>query len=842
MIPFVDLITQRDKIMLNLVSRITRVMSHGKFILGPEVKELEEKLADFVGVKHCITCASGTDALLIALMALEIGRDDEVITTSFTYVATGEVIARLGAKPVFVDIDAQTYNIDPSKIEPAITSKTKAIMPVSLYGQCADFERINAIAKKYGLPVIEDGAQSFGATQNGRRSCSLSTIGCTSLFPTKPLGCYGDGGACFTDDDELAKAMDMIHKHGQDRRYHHVRMGLNSRLDTIQAAVLLAKLDIFEEEIRQRIKVGQKYSEKLKYIPGITLPYTAPGNTNVFAQYTIRVDDRENFQAALKQRGIPTAVHYPIPLNEQPMFDYLDKSSIRVPVAEEAAKKVVSLPMSAFMGDETINEIVSGIKESLNVSVPKASLNVSVGTKGTNDVITQPKKVLMIAPAFPPITSSGVFRSLKFAKYLPSFDWKPTVIASYRIRAWANFALDEKQLTELPNEVEVIRIKNTIDEELETGISEKRLNDILNFMYSILRYNENAAQLFLSLTKVKEGLRFLIFFPCNWLFWAYDVIKYIEANMNIKDFDVIYTTSDPYSDSLVGFYFKEKYNIPWVADYRDQWTFDPVRPPYNPQNVAQKLLFYLENILLHSASCSLTPLADEHLFYYVDNFALPKEKIVSITNGYDEADFADFPMHLNQTEKFTLTYSGTIHNDLSIDSILKSLQILCSKKLIDKKQIQFQLIGKSNMDNMALAKKYGLENIIWQRGSLSHHDALMSNINSNLLILLLHDDESYKRVYTGKFFDYLRSGRPILAIAPEDGVVDKVLKESGHGKAFRSTQTQEIKNFILDEYRKWKNSKKNNEGIERLYSPTIKRFERKILTKKLVDVFEKVCK
>lgn len=365
MIPFVDLATQQEKIKSSLDKRIATVLGHGKYVLGPEVKELEEKLADYVGVKHCVTCASGTDALLIALMALGIGKGDEVITTAFTYIATGEVIARIGAKPVFVDIDAKTYNISPEKIESAITDKTKAIMPVSLYGQCADFGRINEIAKKYNLPVIEDGAQSFGATQNGKRSCGLTTIGCTSFFPTKPLGCYGDGGACFTNDDDLAKAMDMIHKHGQDRRYHHVRMGLNSRLDTLQAAVLLAKFEIFDEEIQQRISVGKKYSEKLGSISGVKIPYTESGNTNVYAQYTIQVEKRDELQAALKEKNIPTAVHYPIPLNEQPIFDYLDKNSINVPVAENVAKHVISLPMSAYTSDEVINLVVAGIKEIL---------------------------------------------------------------------------------------------------------------------------------------------------------------------------------------------------------------------------------------------------------------------------------------------------------------------------------------------------------------------------------------------------------------------------------------------------------------------------------------------
>ena len=361
MIPFIDLATQQEKIKLDLDRRITDVLAHGKYILGPEVKELEERLADYVGVKHCVACANGTDALLIALMGLGIGRGDEVITTAFTYVATGEVIARLGATPVFVDIDENTYNLNPAKIEAAITNKTKAIMPVSLYGQCADFDAINAVAEKHHLPVIEDGAQSFGATYKGRRSCGLSTIGCTSFFPTKPLGCYGDGGAIFTNDDELAKAMDMIHKHGQDRRYHHVRMGLNSRLDTLQAAVLLAKLEIFDEEVKLRGEIGAKYSNLLENVPGVIVPYIESHNTSVYAQYTVRVQDREAVQEKLKEAGIPTAVHYPIPLNQQPMFDYLKQGTGSVPIAEKVAKEVMSLPMSAWLKDEDMKSVVDGL-------------------------------------------------------------------------------------------------------------------------------------------------------------------------------------------------------------------------------------------------------------------------------------------------------------------------------------------------------------------------------------------------------------------------------------------------------------------------------------------------
>ena len=368
MIPFVDLAEQQKKIRESLKHRISKVMSHGKFILGPEVQELEETLADYVGVSHCISCASGTDALLIALMSLGIGKDDEVITTAFTYVATGEVIARLGAKPVFVDIDERTYNISPKKIEDAITSKTKAILPVSLYGQCADFDEIQAIAKKYGLPVIEDGAQSFGATYKRKPSCGLSLIGCTSFFPTKPLGCYGDGGACFTNDEELAKEMDIIRRHGQDRRYHHIRMGLNSRLDTLQAAVLLAKWECFEEEIKRREEIGKAYTKRLEGLHGIIVPYVEEWNTSVFAQYTIQVNNRDAFREFLKEQEIPTAVHYPIPLNSQPMFDGILENLSELPIAEYVSQRVVSLPISGWMQHDAWEKVVSAVKKYCNIS------------------------------------------------------------------------------------------------------------------------------------------------------------------------------------------------------------------------------------------------------------------------------------------------------------------------------------------------------------------------------------------------------------------------------------------------------------------------------------------
>ncbi|WP_242521836.1 DegT/DnrJ/EryC1/StrS aminotransferase family protein [Motiliproteus sp. SC1-56] len=346
---FIDLKAQQLRIKDNIDAAIQRVLAHGKYILGPEVDELEEKLAQFVGVKHCISCANGTDALQISLMGLGIGPGDEVIVPGFSYIATAETVALLGAKPVYVDVDPRTYNLDPALIEAALTERSKAIMPVSLYGQCADFEAINAIAERHGLAVIEDGAQSFGATYRGRRSCGLSTIGCTSFFPSKPLGCYGDGGALFTDDYELATVLRQIARHGQDRRYHHIRVGINSRLDTLQAAILLEKLKIFPEEIKLRQQVADHYAQLLKEHTGIEPPYIAPENSSVYAQYTIQVEQRAQLQEFLNSAGIPTAVHYPIPLHRQPAVGDKD---VCLPVSESLAERVVSLPMHPYVDTE----------------------------------------------------------------------------------------------------------------------------------------------------------------------------------------------------------------------------------------------------------------------------------------------------------------------------------------------------------------------------------------------------------------------------------------------------------------------------------------------------------
>ena len=365
---FIDLKTQQDRIRPQLDERIKAVLAHGQYIMGPEVAELEAKLAAYVGVKHCISVASGTDALLVALMALGIRAGDEVITTPFTFIATGEMIALLGAIPVFVDIDAKTYNLDPTLLEAAITAKTKAIMPVSLYGQCADFDAINAIAAKHGIPVIEDGAQSFGATYKGRKSCGLSTIGCTSFFPSKPLGGYGDGGACFTDDDALALKMKQIKNHGQDRRYHHPLIGFNGRLDTLQAAILLAKFEIFADEVEARNRIGQRYSELFGQLDNshIITPGIEPFNTCVYAQYTVQVEGREQIQAQLQAQGIPTAVHYPVPLHLQPAFAGLNQGEGSFPVAEAIAKRVMSLPMHPYMTDQDQHWVMEALLESLS--------------------------------------------------------------------------------------------------------------------------------------------------------------------------------------------------------------------------------------------------------------------------------------------------------------------------------------------------------------------------------------------------------------------------------------------------------------------------------------------
>jgi UDP-2-acetamido-2-deoxy-ribo-hexuluronate aminotransferase len=357
-IPFINLAAQQSMIRPQIEQGMEQVLRHGCYIMGPEISELEERLQQYTESKYCITVASGTDALLISLMALNIGPGDEVITTPFTFIATAEVIVNVGAIPIFVDIEPDTCNIDVTKIEAAITPNTKAIIPVSLYGQPSDMDEINDIATKYGnIPVIEDAAQSFGSTYKGKKSCNLSTIGCTSFFPSKPLGCYGDGGAIFTDDENIAKVCKEIRVHGQSRRYLHTRIGVGGRMDTLQAAIILAKLDNFNWEVEKRKKIAEQYTQLIsENCEQTTLPQVATDRTSVYAQYTIQTTKREKLQTALIDAKIPTAVHYPIPLNEQPAYKQYNNQV--TPVAQKAAKQVISLPMHPYIKQNEIEKIV----------------------------------------------------------------------------------------------------------------------------------------------------------------------------------------------------------------------------------------------------------------------------------------------------------------------------------------------------------------------------------------------------------------------------------------------------------------------------------------------------
>lgn len=374
-LPYIDLQAQYRALKTSIDARIHAVLDHGQYILGPEVKELEEKLAARVGVRHCISCSSGTDALLLAMMAVGVKPGDEVITSPFTFFATGEMIALLGATPVMIDIEPDTYNLDPALLEAAITPRTRAIMPVSLYGQPAEMDEINAIAERHGLPVIEDAAQSFGATYKGRQSCGLSTIGCTSFFPSKPLGGYGDGGACFTNDDELALRMHQLRNHGQQARYRHTEIGINGRLDTLQAAILLAKLEVFDRELAARSEAAQAYQQALLPLAQaglLRIPMLRAQRTSPYAQYTIEVEGREAIAQALGEAGVPTAVHYPVPMHQQPVFAAQARfAKTRLPHAEAASQKVLSLPLHPYMEHSAIARVAQALEEALS-AVPRA--------------------------------------------------------------------------------------------------------------------------------------------------------------------------------------------------------------------------------------------------------------------------------------------------------------------------------------------------------------------------------------------------------------------------------------------------------------------------------------
>ncbi len=386
---FIDLKAQQsqptstgESLRANIEQRIRSVLDHGKYILGPEVNEIEEKLAKFIGVNHCIGVSSGTDALLIALMALGIKPGDEVITTPFSFFSTVETILLLGAKPVFVDIEKNTYNLDPNHLEKAISKKTKAIMPVSLYGQPANYKLINEIAIKKNILVIEDGAQSFGSTHHKLKSGNLTDIGTTSFFPSKPLGGYGDGGACFTNNPDLAKTMREISLHGQNQRYSHKRLGINGRMDTIQAAILLAKLDLFDKEVKARNEIGSRYTKKLNSKGFKETPFISEENTSVYAQYTIQVDNRNKVIDELKALGIPTSIHYPSLISEQKaliktnvntslglfrnIFNKKFRKTSLLQNAKKASERVLSLPMHPMLKDEDQDFIVDSLIRILN--------------------------------------------------------------------------------------------------------------------------------------------------------------------------------------------------------------------------------------------------------------------------------------------------------------------------------------------------------------------------------------------------------------------------------------------------------------------------------------------
>ncbi len=360
---FIDLKQQYQLIKNDVQREINEVLDSGQFILGSKVSELEAVLSKYLGVKHAIGVADGTTALQIALMAIDIKPGDEVIVPAFTFIATASMVALLGATPVFIDVDPISYNMDASKIEAAITSKTRAIIPVSLFGQCPDLESINAIAAKHGLVVIEDAAQSIGASRNNRKSGSMTTLACTSFFPSKPLGCYGDGGACFTNDDNLAEKINWIRVHGQDKRYHHAIIGVNGRLDTIQAAVLLSKMRIFDKEIAARQEIGARYSQLLSTTNCVT-PAITQGNTHIYAQYSILVDDRAKFIENLAKLNIPTSVHYPIPLHMQPALKKYYHNQ-QLPVSEFVASRIVSLPMHPYLDHATQDKIINAVISAL---------------------------------------------------------------------------------------------------------------------------------------------------------------------------------------------------------------------------------------------------------------------------------------------------------------------------------------------------------------------------------------------------------------------------------------------------------------------------------------------
>jgi UDP-2-acetamido-2-deoxy-ribo-hexuluronate aminotransferase len=369
---FIDLKTQQQKIYVRVLEKITNVLAHGQYILGPEIAELEERLATYVGVRQAITCSSGTDALLMVLLAKGIGRGDAIFTTPFTFIATAEVVQLLGATPVFVDINPKTYNLEPENLADALSHldkkpqtaglKPRGIIAVDLFGQPADYDRLKSLARDWNLFVLEDAAQSFGATYQGRRAGGLAEVGATSFFPAKPLGCYGDGGAVFTDEDEFAAVLQSIRNHGQGTdRYEHVRLGINGRLDTLQAAVLLAKLEIFDQEVLARQEIARRYQEGLQDV--VDVPFVAQGCSSAWAQYSVQSEARAQILARLQEAGVPTAIYYPKPLHLQEAFQGLGYGPGDFPVSEAAAHRIFSLPMHPYLAPSDQERIIAIVRE-----------------------------------------------------------------------------------------------------------------------------------------------------------------------------------------------------------------------------------------------------------------------------------------------------------------------------------------------------------------------------------------------------------------------------------------------------------------------------------------------
>lgn len=473
--------------------------------------------------------------------------------------------------------------------------------------------------------------------------------------------------------------------------------------------------------------------------------------------------------------------------------------------------------------DETLLDLVVQMRAQLE------SLDLSV----TED--NEKNKLLMVAYYFPPLSGSGVFRSIKHAKYLPELNWDTTVISTNESpRGWDY--RDDSMVDEIPECVDVVRVEDAINTKTNISVSKEEINELINFLGEPFLQNGEAARLYQWILNNEKDIWKILTFPCSCLWWAWKVIKHIEANMNIGEFSVIYTTSGPSSAHLIGYYMKKKYGIPWVADYRDAWTDNPYG--YFDMNIpTHRLLFYLEEILLKSASCNIT-IEQSMVQRYVDRFGLSREKIVSITNGYDEEDFAPLVYNVEKTKRFTINYSGLLYTEQrSIVPVLNAISQLIQEGKIDLDSIKLRVVGQGSEDaNREVAERFGLLSIFEQTGYVSHKEALQANLDSDILLLLVGNSVKFKPVYTGKVFEYLRSGKPILALAPPDGAVDRLLSTTGHGQTFLSTQEDEIKHMILQEYQKWMTQKEN----EYLHSPFIKKSERKYLSMKLADVLYQV--